>query len=117
MAFIKLPVDAFDTFTVMARPTRTFISSSVAGVDGTVRVFKRLSEVEKDSSVFNDSKFSENSPEGYLKEVKEHAGNQNFQSFLEKYMESVNDAAIDPRFDKSVEVIRFEPSFNFTSDT
>lgn len=117
MAFIKLPVDAFDTFTVMARPVRTFTSSSTVGVDGTIRVYKRLSEIEKDSSVFNDTAFSENSPEGLLKEVKEHAGDSNFRIFLENYMEAVNNAAVDPKFDKSVEVIRFEPSFKFTSDT
>lgn len=101
----------------MARPVRTFSSSSLNGVDGTVKVFKRLSDIEKDSSVFNDSIFSENSPEGYLKEAKENSNASDFSKFLEKYMESVNDASVDPRFDKSMEVIRFEPSFTFTSDT
>ena len=47
MAFIKLPVDVFDTFTVIARPIRTFSSSSLNGVDGAVKVFKRLSDIEQ----------------------------------------------------------------------
>jgi hypothetical protein len=113
-----LPQDAFDTFTVLARPDRSFTSSSILGIDGDVKVFKRLSSIEKDSSVFNDVNFIEQSPEGYLLDtLRVSSQSSNFYDNLEKYVESVNESPIDPRFQKSVEVIRFEPSFKLTSDT
>jgi hypothetical protein len=118
LSFIKLPQDSFDTFTVLARPSRSFASSSVDGITGDVRVFKRLSRAEKDSSVFNDSLFTEDSIESAFLDVKSNASQSaNFSKELEKYIEKVNSSPIDPRFQKSVEVIRFEPSFRLTSDT
>ena len=118
MSFIKLPQDFFDTFTVLARPHRSYSSSSFSGIQGDVRVFKRLSDIEKDSSFFNDSNFTEQSPEGYLLDVsKASSQSVDFSNALEKYVNSVNESPIDPRFQKSVEVIRFEPSFKLTSDT
>ena len=63
MSFIRMPSDAFDYFTVVARPNRTFYSASDGSLNGAIKVFKTFSPIEKDSAVFNDESFSENSPE------------------------------------------------------
>lgn len=116
MSFVKLPRDSFDTFTVTARPERTFSSSS-SGVTGSVRVYQRSSDLEKESIAFNES-FVEESPEYLHKQALINASTStNYSGSIEKYMNSVNSAATSPRKLKEVEVIRFVPSFGFTSDT
>jgi len=116
MAFIKLPRDAFDTFTVTARPSRTFISSS-SGVTGSVRVYQRSSDSEKEISPYRDD-FAEDSIELIHDELRKSAsGSTNYSALAEEYMTAVNSAARSPRRLKEVQVLRFEPSFQFTGDT
>lgn len=116
MSFVRLPQDAFDTFSVIARPSRFFASSS-SGLTGSVRVYQRSSEVEKDPGVFVD-KFNDDTLEGKLKEARDNAkSSSDVSQAISDYMDAVNDSAISGRFSKSVEVLRFEPSFQFTSDT
>jgi hypothetical protein len=116
MSFVRLPQDAFDTFSVIARPSRFFASSS-SGLTGSVKVYQRSSEVEKDPGVFVD-KFNDDTLEGRLKEARENAkSSSDVSQAMSDYMDAVNDSAVSGRFSKSVEVLRFEPSFRFTSDT
>ena len=119
MSFVKLPNDFFDTFTVFARPKRLFLSSSQSGIEGSVKVFKRASSIEKNSfSSFSETKFEESSPEFFLREVlKKSSQSFDVSNEVSSYLQSVNESAVDPKYDKSVEVIRFEPSFKFTSDS
>ena len=120
MSIIKLPQDAFDFFTVNARPERTFLSSSNGKIGG-LKVFKRVSKIEKDSSVFNDSAFSDNTVESILdsaiKETKKSIPNFDVSSLLKKYIDGVNNLDVDFRGEKTVDVIRFTQSYSFTSDT
>ena len=116
MAFIKLPRDAFDTFTVTARPSRTFTSSS-SGVTGSVRVYQRSSDSEKEMTPYRED-FSEDSLQTTYKNLVLNAsGSNDFSVLAEEYLKSVNSAARSPRRLKEVQVLRFEPSFRFTSDT
>lgn len=116
MSFVRLPQDAFDTFSVIARPSRFFASSS-SGLTGSVRVYQRSSEVEKDPGVFVD-KFQDDTLEGKLKEAVITArSGTNITSAISEYLDAVNGSAVSGRFSKYVEVLRFEPSFRFTSDT
>ena len=116
MSFIKLPQDAFDTFNVIARPSRFFASSS-SGITGSVKVYQRSSEVEKDPGVFVD-RFNDESIDGKLKDaVRSSKTGSNITKAINEYLDAVNESAVSGRFKKSVEVLRFEPSFQFTSDT
>jgi len=58
MSVINVSSDSFETSTIVTTPYRTFTSSSI-GVDGSVKVFSRLSSVEKETTsyrrVFDDT--------------------------------------------------------------
>lgn len=111
MSFVKLPDGAFDTFSVIARPTRVYMSSS-AGITGSVKIYQRSSDIEKVETAFSD-KFSDESVDTKLGEFREDV---NYQS-AETYMNAVNSSRVSGKHTKSVGIIRFEPSFGFTSDT
>jgi len=111
MSFVRLPEGALDTFGVIARPHRTYTSSS-SGITGSVKVYQRSSENEKERTVFED-KFGDDSPDGKLKDFR----NSPSLTTAEEYLNSVNLSRVSGRHTKSVGVIRFEPSFEFTSDT
>lgn len=111
MSFVKLPDGAFDTFSVIARPTRVYMSSS-AGITGSVKIYQRSSDIEKVESAFSD-KFSDESVDTKLGEFREDV---NYLT-AETYMNAVNSSRVSGKHTKSVGIIRFEPSFGFTSDT
>jgi len=116
MSFVRLPQEAFDTFSVIARPSRFFASSS-SGITGSVRVYQRSSEVEKDPGVFVD-KFADSTLEGKLRDANLSAkSGSNITRVMNEYLDAVNNSSVSGRFSKYVEVLRFEPSFRFTSDT
>ena len=100
MSIIRLPRDAFDVFTVNARPARTFVSSS-DGKQGSVKVFKKVSEIEKDTRVFNDTEFSDNTVESFLnsaiQSLKNTIPNVDVLTSLEKYIDGVNKLDSDTR--------------------
>ena len=97
MAFINLPRDVFDTFTVIARPEREFSSSSL-GVTGSLPVFSRSSSVEKLKITKNDEPFFESDilPTGY--------GGEDLLSAAES-------TEISPRVNKKLEIKRIVPEF------
>jgi len=111
MSLIKATPGLFENYTFIARPTRTFSSSS-AGVTGSVRVFPQASTSEKyvsDGDFFNDQN---------LETALERASSgSNVNGAIAEYMDLVSSASTSPRRAKQVEVLRFEPSFQFTSDT
>lgn len=111
MSFVRLPDGAFDNFNVIARPTRIYSSSS-SGITGSVKVFQRSSDSEKVDEAFTD-KFSDDSVETKLKEFRQEPG---FES-AQKYLDAVNSSRVSGKHTKTVGIIRFEPSFGFTSDT
>lgn len=97
MAFINLPRDVFDTFSVIARPERRFSSSS-SGITGSLPVFSRASSVEKLKIVEKDGSFFETDilPSGY-------GG--------EDLLEAAESTDISPRVNKKIEITRFTPDF------
>lgn len=111
MSLIKTSAGLFENFTFIARPTRTFSSSS-SGVTGAVRVFPQSSPSEK-YVAFSDA-FGDESLESTLETA---TSGSDVSGAISKYMDLVNSASTSPRRSKQVEVLRFEPSFRFTSDT
>lgn len=111
MSLIKAAPGLFENYTFIARPTRTFSSSS-SGVTGAVRVFPQASSAEKFvdySESFND--------ENLDSALKAASSGSDVSSALVNYLDLVSSASSSPRVSKKVEVLRFEPSFRFTSDT
>lgn len=114
MSLIKLPDDAFDVFTVTARPSRVFSSSS-SGISGSLKVYRQASSIEKIDQPFSDG-FIESSLQDKLDEAINASGSDRL-FYIEEYMGSVNESLSTSRSAKEVEVIRFVPSFDLTSDT
>jgi len=111
MSLIKTSAGLFENYTFIARPSRTFSSSS-SGVTGAVRVFPQSSPSEK-YVAFSDT-FDDESLESTLETA---TSGSDVSRAISKYMDLVNSASTSPRRSKQVEVLRFEPSFRFTSDT
>lgn len=111
MSLIRATSDYFENFTVIARPVRTFTSSS-AGVTGSVRVYPRASSTEK-SPAFTES-FGDRTADSILEDAKKSSGSL---QIMEQYLESVNSIGVSPRRLKSMEILRFTPPVSLNSDT
>jgi hypothetical protein len=111
MSLIRATSDYFENFTVVARPVRTFTSSS-SGVTGSVRVYPRVSTTEK-SPAFTES-FGDRSADTILEDARKSSGSV---SLLEDYLNAVNSIGVTPRQLKSMEIQRFEPPVSLNSDT
>lgn len=117
MSFVKVQEGLFDTLTLLTKPERSYTSSS-SGIDGDLKVFKRSSTISKQKDDYETIGFFEDTIEGRLYECKlKSKTEENILVNVQKYIEAVNRAGVEDRFDKSVDVIRFEPSPNFTPDT
>ncbi len=114
MSLFKLDKSYSDTFKVLAKPKRFFASSS-SGLTGSLPVFPgtslSLKEVVTSTS---DDVPDENSIEALRREIQKEGIDQ---AGLESYMEAVNAITSNVRREKKMEVLRFEPSVKFTSDT
>lgn len=117
MSIIKLGPDNFERFSVIARPRRTFISSS-AGVTGSVPLFARASHIEKDvdKQAFTDSAFSSDDPESIRLATLAITGTTDLLGELESYLSGVNSLSMSASRDKKLESLRFEPPFTLNSD-
>lgn len=111
MAFIRLPDGALDVYTVVGRPHRNFISSSL-GITGSVRIFPRSSPTERlklsDEVLFEDA--SEDGYEQKLLDLKRVSSEVN-DFFVEanEYMNAVSAVAVTPRNKKVAEIKRLNP--------
>ena len=137
MAIIPITPDFFETLSVVAHPSRNFVSGSGldtpgANVTGSVRVFGRISKVEKEAqalSPFQDNAFDAQTLESFRSEWVDTTRGytpsgslmpmtaSNVQFLAEKYMSLVSSQSLSARKNKQVEVTRFEPSVKLTSDT
>ena len=117
MSIIKLGRDNFERFSVIARPRRTFSSSS-SGVTGSVPVFARSSTIEKDidKPVFADSPLTTDDPETVRQSIIGLSGSGNILAGMESYMFGVNALTVSAAKGKKVESLRFETPFTLNSD-
>jgi len=118
MAIERLTQENFEYFTIETSPARTYISSS-AGVTGSVRLFPRGSSIEKEVqplSVFAESLFNDQN----LDEIRNIAVSNTSSDITANvlgYINAVNEQSASLRKQQKLDIIRFTPSFNFTSNT
>jgi hypothetical protein len=121
MTIQKLTPDDIETFSLETHPVRTFVSSSVLGTTGSIRVFPRGSSVEKEVvplSQFTRVSFADIFLSEYLRNIRRNFGvTTNVYNLVDSYMHAVNKEPSSIRKQQEVEIIRFEPSFQFTSNT
>lgn len=114
----KLTPDNFEFFTLVTTPRRTFTSSS-AGVTGRVNVFARRSTYEKEvqplslfsASLYNDSNLDD------LRILAVNSTGSNITGSIDAYLSGVQNQQQSIRKQQRVEIIRFTPSFRFSSNT
>jgi len=136
MSIYKVSPEDISSFTVVTNPTRHYTSSSLHGSTGSVYVFARRSSIEKEvaplssfieathddvdlsstlKSLQSVGLYSRVSPEvdaPYITKMK-----TSFAGMMQDYLEKVNEKNTSVRKQKALEIIRFTPSFNFTSNT
>lgn len=114
----KLTPDNFEYFTLVTNPERTFVSSST-GVTGLVNVFPRRSDFEKEVqplSLFNQSSFLDVNLDEY-RTTAVKSTDLNISSNIETYLSAVHAQQPSVRKRQTQEIIRFTPSFRFSSNT
>ncbi|MBK23595.1 MAG: hypothetical protein CME70_06270 [Halobacteriovorax sp.] len=143
MAIFELTKDHFENLSLTTHPRREFVSASVessqpSGMTGTVHVFAQRSPIEKEAQklrAFSDaaSIFEDENLESIRSELVISAsdlGVTDIFGSINNYMGSldpntgipttpvsINSSGPSERKKKVVEVLRFEPSVRFTSDT
>lgn len=135
MSFFKIGPKDIASFTVVTNPIRHYVSSSTAGSTGSVYVFARRSTNEKEMSPltsFVDASHNDVDLTTTLRSL-QHMGRyahvsgstsqfvndaaSGFSNMLSDYMSKVNAQGTSARKQKQLEIIRFTPSFDFTSNT
>ena len=131
MSIIKVNPSDIETFSVITNPVRSYSSSS-SGVEGSVYVFARRSLREKEmapSPAFIDATYDDEDIGSFLSQLNASANvnryyanaspayNQKFHASLEEYLSKVNKQGTSARKYKALDIIRFTPSTEFTSNT
>lgn len=121
MSIIRIGPDNIENFTLVTHPTREYTSSSLAGVTGSVSLFARASTIEKEVqplSAFSESKYNDADLETLLLDIQRAAeSSTNIHNRMQGYLNAVNSQAASARKQKTLDVLRFEPSFRLTSDS
>tara|TARA_A200000159_G_scaffold86794_1_gene80370 strand:+ start:2353 stop:4764 length:2412 start_codon:yes stop_codon:yes gene_type:complete len=114
MSLFRLDSNYFDTFKVLAKPKRSFVSSS-SGITGSIKVFPDASTAVKEvADTSTDITFDD----GGLEDLRASLLTDGVsEAGLQEYINVAHSITENSRFDKRVEILRFEPSVKFTSDT
>jgi hypothetical protein len=118
MAIQRINPDDIEVFTLTTNPPRTFNSSSLGVISGTLHVFARRSPFEKEVhplSMFSGS-FVDRDLDGIRNTIAQSTAS-NKADLLQTYMQNVNSQSVSLRKQQTVEVIRFEPSARFSSNS
>lgn len=120
MAIQRITPDDIETFTLETNPSRTYVSSSVSGVTGSVYLFARRSLFEKELyplSAFSASLFSDQNLDEYRLGVLRMTSSTNISSNVISYMSAVNAQQSSVRKQQKLEVYRFTPPFSLNSNS
>ena len=130
MSIYKVDQGDVESFSVVTNPIRHFVSSSTQGVTGSVYVFARRSEIEKEPtpiSSFIDTSHSDvdistalTNVQSLGRVIQQTAVNSlsaSFKSAVTKYMDAVTAQAVSSRKHHFLDITRFTPSVTFTENT
>jgi hypothetical protein len=135
MSIIKVNPSDIESFSVVTNPFRTYSTSS-SGAEGSVYVFARRSDIEKETAplpAFIDATYTDEDLSAYIQTLQsegrlarhyaenypayEATYNSKFNKLVQTYLEKVNAQKSSVRKQKVLNIIRFTPSTNFTSNT
>lgn len=121
MAIQRVTPDDFETFTLETNPRRTYTSSSIGGITGSVNLYSRRSESLKELyplSLFKSTFFTDQNVDDLRRNVISAAtGSNNISGSLITYINAVNSQSESARLNQKLEIIRFTPPFRFNSNT
>lgn len=117
MSIFKVTNDDVESFTIATNPARSYTSSSL-GVTGSLYVYPRRSDVEKDLSVSKSVEWSSKDVNIARAQAQADAKKKvNFKAAILDYMNLVNKQPLDINKRKRLEIQRFTPTFTFTNNT
>jgi hypothetical protein len=119
MSIQKLNPDDFEYFTLETNPSRLYASSSTGEITGSVYLFARRSESEKEIhplSSFQQTWFSDGNLDDIRKRILTQTGS-NISSSVIGYLNAVDTQPTSSRKNQRFEVVRFTPGVSFDSDT
>jgi hypothetical protein len=114
----RINPDDIEVFTLTTHPPRTFFSSSQGVVSGTLNVFARRSSYEKEVhplSIFTGS-FADQDLDVVRQAIVDSTAS-NKSGMLSTYLQLVNSQSVSSRKQQTVEIIRFTPSAQFSSNS
>lgn len=121
MSLVRITEDDVETFTIVTNPKKSYSSSSLGQVTGTLNLFARRSSIEKEStklSSFQTSFFNDESIEGLRQRIVEKAKtSSDVSAEVDQYILGVNSEISSSRKHKKLNIFRFEPSYEFTDNT
>jgi len=130
MSIYKINPDDVESFTIVTNPSRTYESSSVGGVTGSLNVFSRRSHIEKDNFVataFVDQNHDDSDVGSLLKTLQQAAKmsvlspssslSGTLNSMLLDYMNKVDDLEQSTRKNSTLDISRYTPSVDFSTYT
>lgn len=138
MSFVKIDRQNFELTSLLLKPSTRFVSSSVGGVTtGSVYVsparskcFKQI--IDLSAAFYNlakdatdgDSNVSKYNIDNFKRAIAfekakadAHAGQTNLTGSLGQYLSLIDEAPKDVRFNKIIDIFRFDPPFSFTKNT
>lgn len=121
MSIFRVTRDDIENFTIVTNPERSFASSS-NGVTGSLRLFARRSQSEKETrplSLFDETKFGDDVDINDILErakASAAASGNNFAA-MQQYLSGVNAIGESQRLAQQLSITRFVPSFDFTNNT
>lgn len=120
MSISRINPDDIETLTLKTNPPRTFISSSTNGiVSGNLYIFPRRSSIEKEVhplSIYSGSLYSDQDID-VIRNAILLTTSSNKQALVSTYMNVVNAQQQSLRKQQTVQILRFVPSAQLSSDT
>lgn len=117
MSLIRITEDDIETFTIVTNPKKTFNSSSSGVSTGTINLFARRSNIEKETgelSSFIKDYFSDDSLKSYLDKISKKAkASTDVSAEVSEYITQVNQTVESARKQKQLNIFRFEPPVIF----
>lgn len=136
MSIIRVNQGDVEAITLTTNPIRSYSSSSLSGVTGSVHVFPRRSDIEKELTplpAFLDATHDDSDLSAQLTQLSQvgllcryyastdpsQTAQQNakFHSMIEQYVSDVDAQSTSARKQKALDIVRFTPTVTYTTDT
>lgn len=119
MSILKIKEEDFETFTLVTNPRREFISSSINGVTGSLYLYARRSDIEKNTTrTVSARTHNDSTVQGALSIfIEQGKVNSDISSEAEQYLLKVNEEIAERRRRVSFNIKRTEPGVVFSSNS